>query len=161
VLEQWRQERPDLDVAPLGLFAALAHAYWLSAPRIERLMMSHGVARGMFDVLTTLRRSGPPYTLAPKQLARSLLLSGAGITSRLDRLEALQLIGRRPEPRDRRGLQIELTPAGLALVDKILPELIEMETRLSTGLSASQARQLTHLLDTLARSVQGARPVTH
>ena len=38
VLDQWRAARPELDLGPLGLFAALAHAYWLTAPEIERLM---------------------------------------------------------------------------------------------------------------------------
>ena len=55
-------------------------------------MARYNSTRGMFDVLTTLRRSGPPHELAPKQLSYSLLLSGAGITNRLDRLENLKLI---------------------------------------------------------------------
>jgi hypothetical protein len=75
-MHEWHRARPDLDLGPLGLFATLAHVYWLTAPEIERLMASHGITRGMFDLLTTVRRAGPPYTLAPKQLSQSLLLSG-------------------------------------------------------------------------------------
>lgn len=153
VVGQWRQARPDLDLGPLGLFAALAQVHGLTAPHIERLMAGHGLARGMFDVLTTLRRVGPPYALAPKDLTRSLLLSGAGMTSRLDRLEALKLITRLPEPRDRRSLKIQLTPSGLRLVDKILPDLIDIERRLAVGLTAKQVAQLTTLLAHLARGI--------
>jgi DNA-binding MarR family transcriptional regulator len=153
VLAQWRRARPDLDLGPLGLFAALAQVHGLTAPPIERLMGAHGLARGMFDVLTTLRRAGPPHALAPRHLARSLLLSGAGMTSRLDRLEALKLITRRPEPRDRRSLKIQLTPSGLRLVDTLLPALIELERRLAAGLTARQVTQLTTLLADLAHSV--------
>src|SRR6185437_11773405 len=69
VIRQWQEARPGLDLGPLGLFAGIAHAYWLSAPRIERLMARYNLTRGMFDVLTTLRRSGPPHELAPKQLS--------------------------------------------------------------------------------------------
>ena len=153
VLDQWHAVRPELDLGPLGLFAALAHAYWLTAPAIERLMASHSLTRGMFDVLTTLRRVGEPYTLAPKVLAQSLLLSGAGITNRLDRLETLKLIRRMPEPLDRRGLKIELTPKGLKLVDQILPQLIRLERNLAAGLSKKKTVDLMRLLDEFAQSL--------
>jgi DNA-binding MarR family transcriptional regulator len=127
-MDEWHRARPDLDLGPVGLFAALAHVYWLTAPEIERLMAAHGVT------LTTLRRAGLPYTLAPKQLSQSLLLSGAGITNRLDKLEALKLIRRLPEPPDRRGLKIRLTQAGLRLVDRLLPQLIRLESSLAAGM---------------------------
>ena len=153
ILDQWHNARPELDLGRLGLFASLAHAYWLTAPEIERLMSSYKINRGLFDVLTTLRRSGSPYTLAPKQLAQSLLLSGAGLTNRLDRLERQNLIRRLPEPLDRRGLKIQLTTVGRRLVDRILPELIKLERDLSAGLSERKSRELMRLLNDLAQSL--------
>jgi DNA-binding MarR family transcriptional regulator len=154
VLAQWSRERPGLDLGPLGMFLALAHVYWMTAPRVEELMARHGITRGIFDVLTTLRRVGRPHALAPKQIARSLLLSRAGLTSRLDRLEADRLVVRLPDPRDGRGLKIRLTPKGLRLVDRILPELIRLEAGLAAGLSSRQWGELTRLLDLWAGSVQ-------
>jgi DNA-binding MarR family transcriptional regulator len=169
VVEQWSRQRPGLDLGPLGMFVALAHVYWLTAPRIERLMADHGISRGIFDVLTTLRRAGAPHTLAPRQISRSLLLSGAGLTSRLDRLEAGKLIVRLPNPHDGRGLKVRLTPKGLRLVDGILPKLIRLEAELAAGLSREQIAQITGLLDLWAGSIQPAdkessappRPMTH
>jgi DNA-binding MarR family transcriptional regulator len=117
-------------------------------------MARYNLTRGMFDVLTTLRRSGPPHELAPKQLSSSLLLSGAGITNRLDRLENLKLILRRPDPHDRRGLRIKITSAGLKLVDRVLPELITLERQMATGLGGQDAAQLIKLLDKVSTSVQ-------
>jgi DNA-binding MarR family transcriptional regulator len=154
VIRQWHEARPGLDLGPLGIFAAIAHVYWLTAPKIEQLMARHNLTRGMFDVLTTLRRSGHPYELAPKQLSHSLLLSGAGITNRLDRLEDLKLIVRRPDPNDRRGLQIKITTSGLRLVDRILPELIELERRMAAGLGRHDAAKLVKLLDKVGNTVQ-------
>jgi DNA-binding MarR family transcriptional regulator len=154
VINEWHHARPELDLGPLGLFAALAHVYWLTTPEIERLMARHSLTRGMFDVLTTLRRVGPPCTLAPKQLSQSLLLSGAGITNRLDRLEALKLIQRLPDPQDRRGLKIKLTNSGLRLVDRILPQLIKLERRMVAGLANKDTTKLTDLLDEFAQSLQ-------
>lgn len=153
VLDEWHSTRPELDLGPLGLFAALAQVYWLTAPEIERLMAAHGITRGMFDVLTTLRRAKPSYTLGPKELGKSLLLSGSGMTNRLDRLEARKLIQRLPDPSDRRGLRIELMPAGLKLVDRILPELICLERGMAAELTEKKVVTLMRLLDLFARSL--------
>jgi DNA-binding MarR family transcriptional regulator len=117
-------------------------------------MGRYNLTRGMFDVLTTLRRSGPRHELAPKQLSYSLLLSGAGITNRLDRLENLKLILRRPDRHDRRGLRIKITSAGLKLVDRVLPELIALERQMAAGLGRQDAAQLMKLLDKVSTSVQ-------
>jgi DNA-binding MarR family transcriptional regulator len=119
-------------------------------------MADHGISRGSFDVLTTLRRAGAPHTLAPRQISRSLLLSGAGLTSRLDRLEAGKFIVRLPDPHDGRSLKVRLTPKGLRLVDRILPKLIRLEAELATGLSRKQMAQVTALLDLWAGSAQPA-----
>jgi DNA-binding MarR family transcriptional regulator len=45
------------------------------------------------------------------------MLSSAGVTSRIDRLERRGLVRRLPDPNDRRGVIIELTEAGLDVVD--------------------------------------------
>lgn len=145
IISQWRRERPDLDFEPMSLFASLARGYFLTSSRIDRLVAQYGLTRGMFDVLATLRRAGPPYRLTPKQLSASLLLSGAGMTSRLDRLEALKFVARVPEPSDRRSLQIKMTNRGVDLVNRILPELLDAQ-RASFAFGVENARELTKLL---------------
>jgi DNA-binding MarR family transcriptional regulator len=45
------------------------------------------------------------------------MLSSAGVTSRIDRLERRGFVRRLPDPNDRRGVIIELTDAGLEVVD--------------------------------------------
>jgi DNA-binding MarR family transcriptional regulator len=156
IIDQWRRERPDLDPEPMAVFGALARVYLLTTPHIDRLMATYGLGRGMFDVMAALHRAGPPYRLAPTQLSRSLMLSGAGMTNRLDRLEALRLIRRQPEPSDRRSLQIELTTEGLRLVGKIVPDLIDMERRLLSGLLPVKVKQVAALLEEFADHL--ARP---
>jgi DNA-binding MarR family transcriptional regulator len=156
VLAQWSRARLGLDLGPLGAFVAVAHVYWLTTPRIERLMAEYGIKRGLFDVLTVLRRTGGAEALPPRQIARSLLLSSAGLTSRLDRLEAEGFVIRGPDPHDGRGLLVRLTPNGRRLVDRILPRLIRLEAGLASALSRKQVAQLTHLLDLWAASMQPA-----
>ena len=45
------------------------------------------------------------------------MLSSAGVTSRIDRLERRGYVRRLPDPNDRRGVLIELTDEGLEAVD--------------------------------------------
>lgn len=153
IVEQWHRERPDLDPEPMRLFGALAQAHLLTTPYMNNVLERHGLVRGTFDVLSALRRAGPPYSLTPKQLAESLLLSGAGMTNRLDRLESLNLIARLPEPNDRRSLKIQLTQKGVKLVDEIIPRFVEAQRRLVTRLGMAETETLLGLLDRLSAAL--------
>ena len=82
--------------------------------RMEKAYARFGISRGEFDVLATLRRSGEPYTLSPRRLSETLMLTTGGMTGRLDKLERAGLLRRSPDPHDRRGLQVTLTEQGLA-----------------------------------------------
>jgi DNA-binding MarR family transcriptional regulator len=146
IIAQWQREKPEFDTGPMALFGALARAFLLTSPVIEKLMAKHGVARGMFDVIAALRRAGSPYRLPPSQLSKSLMLSGAGMTNRLDRLETLRLITRQPEPNDRRSVRIQLTAKGFQLVDKIIPQLVEIEKQIIADFGDANIKKLTQLL---------------
>ena len=146
IIAQWQREKPKFNTGPMALFGALARAYLLTSPVIEKFMAKHGIARGMFDVLATLRRASSPYRLPPSQLSKSLMLSGAGMTNRLDRLETLRLIVRQPEPNDRRSVRIQLTAKGLQLVEKIIPQLVAIEKQIIADFGDANIRKLTQLL---------------
>jgi len=68
------------------------------------------------------------------------------MTNRLDRLETLRLIVRQPEPNDRRSVRIQLTPKGLQLVEKLIPQLVEIEKQLVADYGDANVRKLTQLL---------------
>jgi DNA-binding MarR family transcriptional regulator len=145
ILTQWKQQHPELNFEPMALIAALTQAYHLTSLPIDQMMAKYGLTRGMFDVLAALRRAGKPYELTPKQLSASLLLSGAGLTNRLDRLQSLDLISRLPDPTDRRSLRISLTKRGKEFVDHILPELLEIQ-KMAFGSNRKAGKELTKLL---------------
>ena len=155
ILTQWRRERPDLDPAPMQLFGLVARAQFLSTVYFNALLERWSLSRGTFDVLAALRRSGPPFTLTPKQLSNSLMLSGAGMTSRLDRLETLRLIIRLPEPTDRRSLKIQLTPRGVRVIDDVVPAIVDAQWKIAAALGRDKTASLTKsmrlLTDVLAK----------
>lgn len=146
ILSQWQRERPDLDPAPMQLFGLVARAQSLSDAYFNKTLERWDFSRGSFDVLAALRRAGPPFSLTPKQLSNSLMLSGAGMTSRLDRLEAQKFIIRLPEPNDRRSLKIQLTPRGVRLIDEIVPAVVEAQWKIASALGLGRTASLTNAL---------------
>lgn len=145
--EEWNQQRPDIDANVMALVGRLLEATQL----LEREWLGPLAAQfelhpGEFDVIATLRRSGEPYALTPTALYERLMLSSGAMTSRLDRLERKGLIERAPAPGDRRSILVRLTPAGLALIDKVLPLHVANERQALAALTAAEQTQLDALL---------------
>jgi DNA-binding MarR family transcriptional regulator len=155
ILDQWKRECPDLDCKPMAVFGRLNRLDRVSNAAIEARLGEHGLSRGEFDVLATLRRGGEPYTLAPTALARWMMLSSAAMTNRVDRLEAAGLVERRPDPGDRRGVLVALTPDGKRVVDAAVADHVENERRLLEPLTAEDQQTLNALLRKL---LHGLRP---
>ncbi|MFI6600914.1 MarR family winged helix-turn-helix transcriptional regulator [Nonomuraea sp. NPDC050536] len=146
ILAQWRRERPDLDLEAMGVFARLARAARLVEDAVDEVFTRHGLRQGEFDVLAALRRSGPPYTLIPSELSEVLMMSRAGMTNRLDRLEAAGLVSRALDPADRRSFRVTLTEDGLRVIDAALADHATNLARLASRLSPTDTTTLDALL---------------
>ncbi len=153
IVEDWARERPGLDTAPLEVLARLHRAYLQYHSRLTSQIERHGLSVAGFDVLTALRRAGAPYRLTAGQLAASGLISSAGVTLRLDRLEKEGLLVRERDADDRRVVYSRLTDAGLRKVDEVFAEHLENERRMLGGLSPAERRQLARLLSKLEYSI--------
>jgi DNA-binding MarR family transcriptional regulator len=146
ILEQWQRERPDLDSSPIGVIGRVSRLARELEQRLEAVYREHGLESGWHDVLATLRRTGAPFRLRPTDLTDATMLTSSGTTKRLDRLEQAGLIAREPDPDDRRGTLISLTPAGRRLIDKVTEAHLANEKRLVGALTAAERRQLADLL---------------
>ncbi|MFE2476476.1 MarR family transcriptional regulator [Streptomyces sp. NPDC059389] len=153
IIEQWHAVRPDLDVAPMAVFGRIYRIARAMGDAVERAYAPYGISRGEFDVVATLRRSGAPYTLSPRQLSATLMLTTGGMTGRLDKLEKAGLLGRKPDPHDRRGLQVTITDRGLALIDEAVAAGLEVQHAALRGLGEEEAALLTDLLRKLMAEV--------
>jgi len=152
--DQWRRELPDLDTGPMAVIGRARRVTLRSRPAIEAVFARHGLDTGAFDVLSTLRRSGPPYRLRPTELYRSLMISSGGLTDRLDRLSRAGLIRRPPSPQDGRSLLVELTEAGAAAAEAAFREDMAVEAALLAPLSPSERTLLADLLRKLDLSLE-------
>ncbi|MFP1625240.1 MarR family winged helix-turn-helix transcriptional regulator [Streptomyces sp. 5K101] len=153
VIEDWARERPELDTSPLEVLARLHRSFLRYNTRLTASIERHGLSVAGFDVLTALRRSGEPYRLTAGQLADSGLVSSAGVTLRIDRLEKDGLIVRERDADDRRVVYSRLTDKGLATVDTVFSEHLDNESRMLAGLSPSERRRLAGLLRKLESSI--------
>jgi len=82
--------------------------------------------------------------------APAVIRRSGAITNRVDRMEAKGLVERVRDPGDRRGVRIRLTPAGLELIDKLVPLHVANERRLLADLTADDSGTLADLLRILA-----------
>ena len=153
-VEQWRAERPDLDLAAMATIGRLGRVMAFGTRIIEDTLATHDLRLADFDVLASLRRLGPPYEATPSRLSRTLMLSPAGMTSRLDRLEAAGCLERRIDPDNRRSLIVALTSDGFARIDAAVTDHVATEERLLSSLTATQRRHLDEALMVLLSSVE-------
>lgn len=146
ITDQWAVVRPDLDTAAMEVFGRIFRLSRAMGDRMEKAYEPYGISRGEFDVLAALRRSGEPYTLSPRRLSATLMLTTGGMTGRLDKLERAGLLRRSPDPHDRRGLQVTLTDKGLRLIDEAVGAGLAEQTAALSALDGEQAARLAGLL---------------
>ena len=154
ILMQWRRERPDLDVSPMGVIGRMGRLAKHLERAVQETFSEFGLTIGEFDVLAALRRSGQPYQLSPTELFNTLMVSSGTMTHRIDRLERAELVKRIPDPSDRRGTQIELTDTGFSVIEKAVEAHVVNEHRILSGLEASEREALTQLLRKLLVSFE-------
>ncbi|MEU6927726.1 MarR family transcriptional regulator [Streptomyces sp. NPDC046385] len=114
IIGQWVKERPDVaeDLWPVELFGRIQRLARVIDKSAKAAAAAHGVEHGEFDVLTTLQRSGPPYTLTAGAFLKASMVTSGAITNRIDRMEAKGLVERVRDGDDRRTIQIRLTAHG-------------------------------------------------
>ena len=146
--------RPELDLAPMATFGRLGRIQAHATRAIEAVFERHGLTIGEFDVLAALRRTGEPHVMTPTALSRLLMLSPAGMTNRLDRLEAAGLVERRPDPDDRRSSLVVLTKAGRERADAAVTDHVANEAELLRGLTRPERRTFDQLLRKLLAGLE-------
>ncbi|HEY0474086.1 MAG TPA: MarR family transcriptional regulator [Kribbella sp.] len=146
LIEAWRRERPDLDVAPMEVLSRVSRlARHLDRAR-SQAFAAHGLESWEFDVLAALRRAGAPYQLSPGRLLKETLVTSGTMTNRVDRLTARGLVERLPDPADRRGVLVQLTDSGRDSVDAAMADLLTHERNLLGSISERDQAKIARVL---------------
>lgn len=125
--------------------------------RIGRLLRPLHVSAAGGLVLGILRDRGP---MPPSELSERLIVTRATVTGLLDSLEQRGFVRRSANPADRRSLLVEITPAGLDVLQELRTIVHRNEKAWMGGLSESDLRgyiaQLHRIQESLAAASEGA-----
>jgi DNA-binding MarR family transcriptional regulator len=153
--DDFTQEYPDADPASTELVATLFRTGSALRTEYDRLFVaSVDLNEAATNTLAVVEGAGEPLT--PSEISERTLIASATMTSTLDRLERQGYLRRLPNPEDRRSVLVEVTEAGRALCDRVLPGIHSVERALMGELTARERAQLLALL---AKVLRGAARV--
>jgi DNA-binding MarR family transcriptional regulator len=119
----------------------------------EKTFAVYGLNMAGFDVLSALRRSGPPYALSAGDLLASMMITSGTMTNRIDQLEKAGLVRRMADPGDARKAIVRLTPKGMKRIDQAIVDHAATQRQLLMGLTPEEVGQLDGLLRKLTQSL--------
>jgi DNA-binding MarR family transcriptional regulator len=154
IVEQWREQRPDLDAGPMLVVGRLQRLSQLMDAVLRPTFAEAGLAQGDFDILAALRRAGPPYSRTAGELLATLMVTSGAVTKQVDRLAAKGLVSREIGEDDARVRRITLTASGVSLVDELIVVHLERERQLLASLTPDQLAQLAATLEVLAEDLE-------
>jgi DNA-binding MarR family transcriptional regulator len=146
----WPQIDPDVE----GIVSRVdkVHRYLQSAFRAS--IGQAGLTKDEWNVLMALRR----HVRSHGWLCRELAVSTGAMTYRLDGLEQRGLVKRAPDPNDRRGVLLEITPAGHARLDEYVYTGASRERELLEDLTQAERQQLNRLLSKWLAAMERSSP---
>ena len=144
--KDWSEQRPDLDPEPMGVVLRIQALAKILGEQTSVRLQEYNLQWWQYDVLSTLRRQGEPFTLPATALAESAMLTSGAMTNRIDRLEEQDLVRRTKDPEDGRKVLVKLTDKGLKLIEGATEALFETAMDALESLSARQRVSLANLL---------------
>ena len=120
----------------------------------EDTLAGHGLTHGEYKLLLRLVTRTDDNRMSAGDLSRTLMLSSGAMTNRLDQLEKAELIRRVPDPRDRRGVHVELTDKGRAVIDDAVTEQAAKEIDVLSALTGRELSTLNQLLRKVLTSLE-------
>jgi len=112
----------------------------------DETVAAYGLSHSEYRMLLRLATRSEDKRMSAGELSRALMLSSGAMTNRLDRLEKAGLLRRVPDPRDRRGVLVELTAEGVKTIDRAVIEQAAKEIDVMSTLSPKELTQLNNLL---------------
>jgi DNA-binding MarR family transcriptional regulator len=119
----------------------------------RRVLQACGVDGATLDLLSVLRRAGPPYQLTTREIAQRALVTAGAVSQRVARAERDGLVRRTAAGDGSRAVNVTLTEGGHALVERTVDQVLGREAELVRGLAEAERADLAGLLDRVLAGV--------
>ncbi|HEY8751900.1 MAG TPA: MarR family transcriptional regulator [Tepidisphaeraceae bacterium] len=139
------QARPEA----LQTWLRLARVYQKIQRRLDRILSNCDITLPQFDVLANL---GMSDGITQQELAGRLLVTKGNVCGLLDRMEAAELVERKPSPNDRRANHLHLTAKGRAALQAAFPIHLGLIEQCMAPLTATDQARLNSLLNKIESS---------
>jgi len=96
--------------------------------------------------------------ISPCDLAETMRVERATVTTLIDGLERDGFVRREPAPGDRRSIRIRLTPKGRRLIDEFAPKRVEYMLKLMDNFSTEECKTLVKILEKMERRLAETGP---
>src|SRR6478672_315927 len=114
--DDFYEQTPDGNVLATEAVMNTIRTADLLFDQIGRMLRPLGVSAAGGLVLGQLRDQGP---MTPSELGQRLIVTRATVTGLVDSLERRGFVERSAHPSDRRSLTVEITPAGLKVLQTV------------------------------------------
>jgi DNA-binding MarR family transcriptional regulator len=150
----WRRERPGTPTESIEIVTPIWRLAKLFGDDRSRVLREANIDAATLDLLSVIRRSGPPYTLSTREIALRTLVTAGAISQRVARAERDGFVRRTPGTTGRRTVLVALTADGHALIERSVDAVLGREATLTSCLSERERSVLTGLLDKLMADVR-------
>ena len=124
----------------------------------RRTLAALGVDPSTLDLLSVIRRSGPPYELTTREITRRTLITAGAVSQRIARAEQAGPGRTGPVAGLRRAVSVRLTDAGHALIEATVRHLLEHEADLISPLAPAERSALNAHLTKLEQALAATEP---
>jgi MarR family transcriptional regulator, 2-MHQ and catechol-resistance regulon repressor len=142
----FEKEFPGASWLSAQVFRELEVVGSLAEALIASVARRHGLSHAALNALAVIEGNGAPMTAG--EVGGHMHITSGTMTSVLDTLERNGHIERLTDPGDRRRVLVEITPEAQAVLDRLLPEVVQTTTVVLAGLGD---KELKDLLGTLTR----------
>ena len=157
IVDQWKETAVEPLPSLMGteIIGRIVRMNSLVSRKIDENLATFQLNVGEFDLLAVLLRE-PTHALTPSEIQSLILISSGGLSNRMTRLESRGLIERLPDPRDRRGVIVSLTPSGKSLIETVAPKHLAIENASIEMLSFDEQLLLKNLLKKILLSAEAS-----
>ena len=125
----------------VGYLIKRAHSLILDA--LEPVFEAHGFTFVQYQVLAWLRDG---IAVNPKDICAQFRHNSGALTRVIDQLAERGLLERSRRDRDRRKVELDLTPAGREVIESLVPLVVEKLNLALADFSSEEVQELMRLL---------------